>query len=458
MFSGWGPDGKYRLYTRPLDRPETRALEGSEGASFSFFSPDGQWVGFFAGDKLKKIPVQGGAAVDLCEVSPFHIRGGSWGDDGNIVVALSANGGLSQLPSTGGLPKPLTQLDKQRKEVTHRWPQVLPGARAVLFTANSAGGNYDDASIEAQSLVTGKRTILRRGGYFGRYVPSGHLVFVNQHALFAAPMDLARLQLTGPAVPVLLDVVGDPDIGALEFGFSQTGTAICLTGAWAPRKRSLVWLDNTGKTKALPALPGPYGDPRLSADGRRLAFSIRHSIGEWHIWAYDWEQDRMTRLTFSGINLTPEWHPDGRHLAFVSDRHNGMPGLYWMRADGAEETVRLTDNKNLQFPYSFSPDGKRWPMSKPIPRQGATSGYCRWRATTPISPNRGNRSRSCILPSLKSLRPSLPMGNGWLFSPTNRAEWKSTSGPSQALAESGRFRAVEGVRRFGPGIGKNCFI
>ncbi len=167
------------------------------------------------------------------------------------------------------------------------------------------------------------------------------------------------MQLTGPAVAVLLDVVGDPDIGLMEFDFSPTGTAVCLTGQWAPPKMSLAWLDGSGKTQALPAPPRPYGDPRLSPDGRRLAFSIRHDIGQWHIWAYDMEQDRVTRLTFSGVNLTPAWHPDGKHLAFVSDRHQGMPGLYWMRADGAGEAVRLTENKNIQWPYSFSPDGRR---------------------------------------------------------------------------------------------------
>ena len=166
----------------------------------------------------------------------------------------------------------------------------------------------------------------------------------------------------------------------------------------------------------------------------------------------------MTRLTFSGINLTPEWHPDGQHFAFVSDRHKGMPGLYWMRADGAEETVRLTDNKNIQFPYSFSPDGKRLAYVEADPQTGSDIWILPLEGTTLISRNRGNRSRSCIRRSLKSLRPSLPMGNGWLFSPTNRAEWKSTSGPSPALAASGRFRAVEGVRRSGPGIGKSCFI
>lgn len=367
VFSGWGPDGKFRLYSRQLDQPEAVPLAGSEGANHGFFSPDGEWVGFFTGGKLKKIPVQGGTAVDLCDVSPFHVRGGSWGDDGNIVAALSAGGGLSRLPSTGGAPRAITELDHKRNEVTQRWPQVLPGARSILYTAHNAGGNYDDASIEAQSLATGKRTILHRGGYYGRYLPSGHLVFVRERTLFAAPMDLARLQLTGPPVPVLLDVVGDPDIGSLEFGFSQTGTAVCLTGLWAPRKRSLVWLDCAGKTQLLPATPGPYGDLRLSPDGRRLALSVRHGIGQWHIWIYDLQQDMMTRLTFSGINLTPEWHPDGRHLVFVSDRHRGMPCLYWMRADGAGEALRLTENKYIQWPYSFSPDGKWLAYVEPDP-------------------------------------------------------------------------------------------
>lgn len=367
VFSAWGPDGKFRLYSRLLDQPEATPLTGTEGAQYGFFAPDGQWVGFLAGGKLKKIPVQGGPTVDLCDITPLHVRGGSWGDDGNIIAALAAAGGLSQLPSIGGIPKAVTGLDKQRNEVTQRWPQVLPGARSVLFTAHTSGGAYDDANIEAQSLTTGRRTVLQRGGYYGRYLPSGHLVFVRHGTLFAAPMNLARLELTGPAVPVLLDVVGDPDVGIMAFDFSQTGTAVCLTGRWAPRKRSLVWLDSSGKTEALRAAPGPYGDPRLSPDGKRLALSIRDGIAHWYIWVYDWERDRMTRLTFSGVDLTPEWHPDGQHLAFVSDRNKGMPGLYWMRADGAGDVVRLTENKNIQWPYSFSPDGKRLAYVEPHP-------------------------------------------------------------------------------------------
>jgi eukaryotic-like serine/threonine-protein kinase len=118
-------------------------------------------------------------------------------------------------------------------------------------------------------------------------------------------------------------------------------------------------------------MPGPYGDLRLSPDGRQLLFSIRQSIGEWHIWGYDWERDTMTRLTFSGVNLTPAWHPDGRHFAFASDRHKGMPGLYWMRADGAGESVRLTENTNIQWPSSFSPDGKRLVYGESDSRTGS---------------------------------------------------------------------------------------
>jgi DNA-binding winged helix-turn-helix (wHTH) protein len=371
VFSGWGADGKYRLFSRLLDQPDSVPLSGSEDASYGFFSPDGQWVGFLAGNKLKKMPVQGGAIVDLCDVSPIHFRGASWGDDGNIVAALSASGGLSRFASSGGIPQPVTELDRQHKDVTHRWPQVLPGSQSILFTSHDAGGNFDEASIEAQSLATGKRIVLHRGGYYGRYLPSGHLLFVRQRTLFAAPMDLAGLKLTGPAVPVLHDVVGDPDIGTAAIGFSGTGSAVCLTGPWAPRKRALAWIDAEGKRQSLPVAADAYGDLRVSPDGKRIVFSIRHGIGDWQLWVYDWESERMTRLTFGAVNITPEWHPDSRHIVFVSDRHRGMPGLYWMRADGAGETSRLIENQNLQWPYSISPDGKRLAYVEADPKTGS---------------------------------------------------------------------------------------
>jgi serine/threonine-protein kinase len=147
------PDGtrlvyvsRNRLLTRRLDQQQATELPGSEGAYAPFFSPDSRWVAFFVAGKLKKVSATGGSAIVLCN-APIGL-GGSWGEDGTIIAALNAVGGLFRIPAGGGAPARLTELDRERGEVTHRWPQILPGGKTVLFTAHSLVSGFDDASIE----------------------------------------------------------------------------------------------------------------------------------------------------------------------------------------------------------------------------------------------------------------------------------------------------------------------
>jgi serine/threonine-protein kinase len=153
-----------RLFTRRLDQPSATELAGTQGAYAPFFSPDGQWVAFALQGKLQKISVEGGSAIALCDASA--VPGGSWGEDGNIIAALNVTGGLSRITSAGGPPTPVTDL--QNGEATHRWPQILPGGKAVLFTAHTVLGGFDAANIEVMSLADHRRKTLVRGGTFGR--------------------------------------------------------------------------------------------------------------------------------------------------------------------------------------------------------------------------------------------------------------------------------------------------
>jgi serine/threonine-protein kinase len=187
-----------------LDQAQATLLPGTANGRDAFFSPDGQWVGFFADGKLKKISVQGSGAVVLCDAP--NARGGSWGDDGNIVAALSDRSPLSRVSVEGGTPQPLTKLDNG--EYTHRWPQVLPGGRAVLFAAVPNNRLSDDAKIEVIALKTGATKILRRGGYYGRYMQSDHMVYLHQGVLFGIGFDADRLEVRGAPMPLLDDVLG----------------------------------------------------------------------------------------------------------------------------------------------------------------------------------------------------------------------------------------------------------
>lgn len=356
VYPARGPNGKQQLAIRMLDQQQATLLADTEGGADPFFSPDGQWVGFFADSKLKKISIQGGAPVNLCDAAFCY--GASWGEDGTIVAALSLLSPLFRVPAAGGRPQPLTKL--RRGEATHRWPQVLPGGQAVLFTAAPSDVVSGNGSIQAMSLKTGVTKTLQPGGYFGRYLPangrSGHLVYLQQGVLFGVPFDPDRLEFRGTPAPLLEDVAANPALGGGQFDFSATGTLVYLAGKGAAQHWPVVWLDSSGRTQPLLATPGTYTYPRFSPDGRLLAVQISSRDGS-DIYLYDWGRDVLTRLTFTGHAHLPVWAPDGKHIAFQSVERGFE--IWWMRSDGSGEAQRLLERQDNLVPWSFSPDGRR---------------------------------------------------------------------------------------------------
>jgi serine/threonine-protein kinase len=340
-----------RLFTRRLDQDQAAELPGTEGAHAPFFSPDGQWVAFFGGGKLKKVAVAGGAATVLCNSSVGI--GGSWGEDGTIIAALNQDDGLFRIPDGGGAPARLTE-PREGGEVTHRWPQILPGGKAVLFTAHTRNvGGYDEASIEVMSLGDRRKKVLIRGGTYGRYVPSGHLLYVNRGTLFAVPFDLGALEIRGTPTPVLNQVAYSSNNGDAEFEATQTGTLVYGSGSTRSGLVTVQWLGSDGKTRALLPKPGDYGRPSLSPDGRRLAIEVREGSDQ-NIWAYDLGRDAMHRMTFDGNASSPIWSHDGLYIIFQDQE-----GLSWTRADGVGKPQPLIRTKRRSSAYSFTPDDKR---------------------------------------------------------------------------------------------------
>jgi len=253
-----------KLFTRRMDQPRATDLPGTQGATSPFFSPDGQWVAFFAtGGKLNKISVEGGAAVALCDAGAAA-RGGSWGEDGNIIATLAFSGGLSRIPAAGGAPKPFTEL--AQGEVTQRWPQILPGGKAVLFTSLTSINGFDGANIEVVSLADHRRKTLERGGTFGRYLPAsngmGHLVYINKGTLFAVPFDPEGLEVHGTPSPVLQEVAYSTTNGSAQFDFSRNGTLVYRSGGAGANLVTVQWLDAAGRMQPILAKPGTYGQPR----------------------------------------------------------------------------------------------------------------------------------------------------------------------------------------------------
>jgi Tol biopolymer transport system component len=349
-----GADGKQQLGTRMLDQVAATLLPGTENAADPFFSPDGQWVGFVADGKLKKISILGGAAVSLCDAP--NMRGGSWNDDGNIIAALNTSTGLSLISAARGAPHTLTKLGQG--QTSHRWPQILPRGSAVLFTASTNATQYDDAHIQVLSIKTGEIKTLVRGGYFARYLPTGgstgHLVYIQNRVLFAVPFDPVKLELRGTAVPVLDDLASDPGTGGGQLDFSPAGIFAYVSSKSSSPSYPVVWLDSSGKTAPLVATPGVYHTPRFSPDGQQLALSMDSAKGR-DIYIYDIQRGAMSRLTFTGHgNTNPVWTPDGKHIVFYS-----VGSFWWIRADGAGEPLRLLYSKAGLYPNSFSRDGPR---------------------------------------------------------------------------------------------------
>jgi len=345
-----------QLFVRRLDRTEARPLVGTENAFGPFFSPDGQWIGFFADGKLKKVSVMGGAVLTLCDAPTG--RGGDWEEDGNIVFAPNIHSGLFRVSDAGGTPIELTKLDLSTGERSHRWPQVLPGGKAVLFT-DIRGAN--EANIAVESLGSGRRKIVQRGGTLGRYLLGGYLVYLHNGTLFATPFDLDRLEATRAPVPVIEVVKSEPVHQSAQFAFSSTGTLLYLPGQSTVSGSAISWITPDGKTTPLLNARGHYLDLHLSPDGRRLAMSLLDAKQEGvDVWVYEYQRDTTSRLTFGApLNVRPVWTPDGLRLAFASYRtKRGVANIYWQHADGTGEVQRLTESDNPQGPSSWHPSGK----------------------------------------------------------------------------------------------------
>jgi serine/threonine-protein kinase len=345
-------NGTLQLYLRAMDSLEAKPISGTEGASEPFFSPDGQWLGFFAAQKLKKVAVSGGAVVTLGDAAQPH--GASWGSPGMIASPRTDTSTLVQVSDAGGASQPLTRFEKE--DVSHRWPEFLPGGKAVLFAASPNNTNWINAQVAVQSLGTGERRNLIQGGTQPRYAPSGHLVYAQGGSLMAVPFDSQRLRVTGTAIPVIDGVLQSPASGAVQYSLSATGSLVYVSGGVQSAQRRLVWVNRNGTEQQLAAPAHAYRGPRLSPDGRRVAVAIEEQ--ETQIWLYDLSRETLTRLTFEGNqNYNPAWTPDGKRIAFESNKE-GPPNLFWQLADGSGGLERLATSAYGRVPVSWSPDGR----------------------------------------------------------------------------------------------------
>jgi serine/threonine protein kinase/Tol biopolymer transport system component len=355
----WG--GEQQLYARSMDQISATPILGTSGGSSPFFSPDGRWVGFWAGGELRKVPLGGGPAVTLCAAAALF--GSSWGNDGTIVFASARNGGLWRVSAAGGTPEALTTLAPG--EYSHRLPHVLPGGGAVIFTIAKAPARWNDSQVVVRSMTTGEQSVLVEGGADGRYLSTGHLVYLRLGTLMAAPFDPVRLTVTGGATGLIDGVMQAAnntsfnfmlDTGAAQLAVSETGALVYVTGGVLPEaQRSLAWVDRRGTIHALPAPPRPYFAPRLSPDGQHVAVFIQQGIRQ--VWNYDMARGALSAVTVDGRSSYGVFTPDGKRLAFRSNGAGAEDNLYWGAADGSGTAERLTTSTHSQTPASWSADG-----------------------------------------------------------------------------------------------------
>ena len=349
--------GDKQLLLRTLSDFTPTTLAGGAPIYNPFFSPDGEWVGFYDlnASELRRVSVQGGSALPISDLDA-PMRGASWGDDDTIVFATQTpESGLWRVAASGGVPEQLTTPDEAQGELDHVWPEFLPGSRAVLFTIRAS--LIEDSLIAVLSLDTGEQRVVVRGGSQPRYAATGHIVYGVGNTLRAVPFDLERLETIGAPIAVVEDVV-TKTLGAASFGLSRSGSLVFVPGTQENTEgRTLVWVDRDGREEEIPAPTAPYESPRLSPDGRYVALEVRDPENE-DVMVYDLQRETPTRLTFDPArDGYPLWSPDGQRVLFSSARE-GPSNIYSKAADGTGGVERVTTSDGNQTPLSWSADGQ----------------------------------------------------------------------------------------------------
>ncbi len=395
-----------KLFIRRLDQATAIELPGTQGASTPVFSPDGQWVAFLSGDKAYKISMEGGAVVPLGGDGGISQRA-TWGDDGSI---LRGGRQLTRLPPDGSPPEIVAEI--RTGELSLVDPQMLPGGNAILFATDNPGP-VDKTNIEVVTLADRQRRVLVQGGASPQYAATsdgaGHLLYVNGATLFAIPFDVATLTTRGAAVPLVDDVAHADTIGSAQFDVSRTGTLVYRRAVGGVAAlRMLQWVDAAGKRVPLLAKPAVYQELALSPDGTRIAVSVADGRRQ-DVWVYDVQRDATTRLTFGdAIYRYPTWSPDGRAIALSAVG----TGLQVVRVDGAGKVQALTETRAVQYPSSFSPDGRQLAFFELTP-QGNRQLW-----TLPLVDRGGQLTAGTPEPFLKSstteIAPSISLDGRWL--------------------------------------------
>ncbi|MDM7994127.1 MAG: protein kinase [Acidobacteriota bacterium] len=346
-----GLQAKSKIYLRRMDQMEAAPVEGTDGGVSPFLSPDNQWIAFFDGEKLKKVPTSGGVPSILCDTD--LVWGADWGQDGTIIFSQGEPACLFRIPADGGLPDKLTVPDPY---TGHGLPHYLPNNTHILFTIT---GNRSRLGV--LNVKTREWRELLRDAADGRYIPSGHLVFLRQGVLMAVPFDPHTLQLRGQPAPVLEGIMqalnagnSQANTGAGQYSISDSGMLAYIHGGIFPESdNSLVHVNQEGNLRIIADFKSRFWAPRLSPDGRWIAYEAEEKL-----WLYDLMRGSTTVLTGEDSPTVAEWTPDGKQLVFGLNRSD-IFDLFSMPVDGSSPMVQLTNSMTHtgKSPGSFNHDG-----------------------------------------------------------------------------------------------------
>jgi len=354
-------DDASQVWIRSMDTLESRALAGSEGAIYPFWSPDGAYLGFFAQGKLKKIAVAGGPPQTLCDSTSG--RGGTWNRDGVILFSAGPTSPISRVSAAGGVPTPVTKATESASGAGHRFPAFLPDG--IHFLYNAGNDKADASGLFVGSLDGAAPVRILPDPTNALYAPpaapglSGYLLFRRENTLMAQPFDPKSLKTTGEMFPVAEQVpIGGGNNGFGAFSVSANATLVYRSGG-AVANRELVWMDRSGKRFGVVGKPGDYRSMGISPDEKAVAAAI-NSSSQWDIWIEDLARGVSSRFTFRpGISRSPVWSPDASRVIFALQSANLYSVDIYQKPAGGNGQEELILHAGVNgYPDDWSSDGK----------------------------------------------------------------------------------------------------
>ncbi len=346
----------FQLHLRRLGATRAEPIAATQTGVSPFFSPDGDRLGFFSlrEGNLQIVDLRTGAVTPLVDISTA--RGGVWRDDDVIFYSPDTEAGIWRIDADGANNAPVTFPDADRGERSHRYPDLLPDGKTLLFTvATSEILEFDEAHIDAFDIETGDRVTVVENGSYGRYVDPGFLLYAREGSLMAIAFDSGTLATSGRSTKVVDGMVTAPLTGGADFAVSAGGTLAYFSGEPVEDPRSLVWIDRQGKAEMVTDEALPYQAATCSPDGRSLALDI--DAANANIWQLELQRQTTLRLTPSRSNNSPVWTPDGERIAYSSSGGDGRRP-YWQSVDGSSPPQEIPAPEGFWWPRSFTPDGQ----------------------------------------------------------------------------------------------------